>query len=174
VLKKMGITPVMVTGDQEVSARAVAALVGIDTVHAGLHPEDKLEILRSYQKQGRKTAMVGDGINDAAVLKASDLGIALGTGTDLSIESADAVIVSGSLTRIPDTMDISRLTFRKIRQNLFWALFYNAVALPLAMAGLLHPAIAEVAMTFSSINVIVNSMRIRAFVPQLEDEDTYE
>jgi P-type Cu+ transporter len=174
VLKKLGITPVMVTGDQEVSARAVAALVGIDTVHAGLHPEDKLEILRSYQKQGRKTAMVGDGINDAAVLKASDLGIALGTGTDLSIESADAVIVSGSLTRIPDTMDISRLTFRKIRQNLFWALFYNAVALPLAMAGLLHPAIAEVAMTLSSINVIVNSMRIRAFVPQLEDENTYE
>ncbi len=169
ILKKSGITPVMVTGDQETTALAVAKQVGISTVHAGLHPEDKLEILRSYQKAGKKTAMVGDGINDAAVLKAADLGIALGTGTDLSIESADTVIVSGSLTRIPDTMDLSRLTFQKIRQNLFWALFYNAVALPLAMAGLLHPAIAEIAMTFSSINVILNSMKIRSFTPQLED-----
>jgi len=169
ILKKSGITPVMVTGDQEITARSVAAQVGIDTIHAGLHPEDKLKILRSYQKAGKKTAMVGDGINDAAVLKAADLGIALGTGTDLSIESADTVIVSGSLTRIPDTMDLSRLTFRKIRQNLFWALIYNAVALPLAMAGLLHPAIAEIAMTFSSINVILNSMKIRSFKPQLED-----
>ena len=169
ILKKSGITPVMVTGDQDITARAVAAQVGIETVHAGLHPEDKLEILRSYQKAGKKVAMVGDGINDAAVLKAADLGIALGTGTDLSIESADTVIVSGSLTRIPDTMDLSRLTFKKIRQNLFWALIYNAVALPLAMAGLLHPAIAEIAMTFSSINVILNSMKIRSFKPQLED-----
>jgi P-type Cu+ transporter len=169
ILKKSGITPVMVTGDQDITAQAVAAQVGIETIHAGLHPEDKLDILRSYQKAGKKVAMVGDGINDAAVLKAADLGIALGTGTDLSIESADTVIVSGSLTRIPDTMDLSRLTFRKIRQNLFWALIYNAVALPLAMAGLLHPAIAEIAMTFSSINVILNSMKIRSFNPQLED-----
>ncbi len=171
-LQQMQITPVIVTGDRQEAAEAVAREIGIaaEHVHAGLYPEDKLTILQDYQKAGRRCAMVGDGINDAAVLRAADLGIALGTGTDLSIESADAVIVSGSLTRLPDTMDLSRLTFAKIRQNLFWALIYNMVALPLAMAGLLHPAIAEIAMTGSSINVILNSMRIRKFTPRLEEQ----
>lgn len=156
-----GILPVMVTGDEESTARSVARDVGITEIHAGYRPDEKLRLLRSYQKQGKTVAMVGDGINDAAALKAADVGIALGTGTDLSIESADIIIISGELTRVNSAIEISRLTFRKIRQNLFWAFMYNLIALPMAMAGLLHPAIAEAAMTFSSINVILNSMGIR-------------
>ncbi len=158
-----GITPVMATGDQRVSAEATARIVGISEVHAALHPEEKLELVRSYQKQGITVAMVGDGINDAASLKAADVGIALGTGTDLSMESAGVIIVSGELTRISDTIDLSKKIFTTIRQNLWWASIYNLIAIPLATASLLHPAIAEIAMTFSSINVIVNSMRIRTF-----------
>lgn len=171
LLLRQGITPVMVTGDQQKTAESTAAQVGITTVHANLHPEDKLEILRSYQKEGYSVAMVGDGINDAAVLKAADVGIALGTGTDLSIESAGIIIVSGALTKIIDIIAISKRTFRTIRQNLFWAFLYNIIALPIAAAGILHPAMAEIAMTFSSINVILNSMRIRTYDAVSEQSD---
>jgi len=163
-LKELGITPVMLTGDQKHTALAVASELGIDEVRARVKPEEKAAIVREYQGKGEIVAMVGDGINDAASLKTADIGIAIGSGTDLSIESADLVLVSDRLDRIADAITISRKTVRTIRQNLFWAFFYNLIALPAAAAGLLHPAIAEAAMSFSSINVILNSLRIRRSV----------
>ncbi|EFC91144.1 heavy metal translocating P-type ATPase [Dethiosulfovibrio peptidovorans DSM 11002] len=161
-LKKLGIRPVMATGDNRGAAELVADAVGIDRsdVHAGIKPEDKLAIIRSEQSKGGKVLMVGDGMNDAAALKGADVGVAVGSGTDLAIDSADMVIVSGGAERIAQGIALSRKTFSVIRQNLFWAFGYNLLALPLAMAGLLHPVVAEVAMTFSSISVILNSMRV--------------
>jgi Cu+-exporting ATPase len=159
-LKGLGIETVMVTGDQAQTAGKIARLVGIDTVLSGVKPKEKADIVREYQMNGHITGMVGDGINDAAAIKNADLGIAIGTGTDLAIESGDIVIIGGELSRVTDAIVISRLTHRTIRQNLFWAFAYNIVAIPLAMLGLLHPVIAEAAMTFSSINVILNSRRI--------------
>jgi Cu+-exporting ATPase len=161
-LKKLGIRPVMATGDNRGAAELVADAVGIDRsdVHAGIKPEDKLAIIRSEQSRGGKVLMVGDGMNDAAALKGADVGVAVGSGTDLAIDSADMVIVSGGAERIAQGIALSRKTFSVIRQNLFWAFGYNLLALPLAMAGLLHPVVAEVAMTFSSISVILNSMRV--------------
>ncbi len=160
-IKNLGITPVMLTGDSSKTASAVADITGITEVISGVRPEQKLFAIQEYQKKGQMVGMVGDGINDAAALKAADLGIALGTGTDLSIESADIIITSGRLTAVPDAIRISKSTYRKIRQNLFWAFIYNIIAIPAAMSGLLHPAIAEIAMILSSINVIVNSMTIK-------------
>ncbi|SMG51034.1 heavy metal translocating P-type ATPase [Dethiosulfovibrio salsuginis] len=161
-LRSLGIRPVMATGDNRGSAALVARAVGIDPedVHSEIRPEDKLSIVRSEQAKGVKVLMVGDGMNDAAALKGADVGVAIGSGTDLAIDSADMVIVSGGVDRIAQGIAISRKTFSVIRQNLFWAFAYNLLALPLAMAGLLHPVVAEVAMTFSSISVILNSMRV--------------
>ncbi|NLI96134.1 MAG: HAD-IC family P-type ATPase, partial [Synergistaceae bacterium] len=161
-LKAMGIRPVMATGDDERTARAVAGAVGIEEVHAGVRPEEKLSLVRELQAKGGKVLMVGDGMNDAAALKGADVGVAVGSGMDLAIDSADIVIVSGGVSRIADAVSISRQTLSVIRQNLFWAFAYNFVAIPLAMAALLHPVIAEAAMAFSSISVILNSLRIRA------------
>ncbi len=160
-LKQMGITPVMLTGDSERTANGVASRVGIDNVISGVRPEQKLYAVQDEQKKGAVVCMVGDGINDAAALKAADIGIAIGTGTDLSIESADIIITTGRLTSLPDAITISRVTFRKIRQNLFWAFFYNVIAIPAAISGVMHPAIAEICMIFSSVNVILNSLSIR-------------
>jgi len=160
-LKESGILPVMATGDNERTAKAVAAQVGIDDVYAGVRPENKLDIVRAYQAEGKKVMMIGDGMNDAAALKGADIGIAVGSGMDLAIDSADVVIVTGGLSKVVDAVSISRRTFRIIGQNLFWAFLYNAGSIPLAMAGLLHPAIAEAAMAFSSISVVLNSMRIK-------------
>ncbi|MGC9371905.1 MAG: heavy metal translocating P-type ATPase [Thermovirgaceae bacterium] len=160
-LKESGIVPVMATGDNERTAKAVAAQVGIDGVHAGVRPENKLDIVRDYQAEGKKVMMIGDGMNDAAALKGADIGIAVGSGMDLAIDSADVVIVTGGLSKVVLAVAISRRTFRIIGQNLFWAFLYNVVSIPLAMAGLLHPAIAEAAMAFSSISVVLNSMRIK-------------
>ncbi|MFA6880342.1 MAG: heavy metal translocating P-type ATPase [Aminobacterium sp.] len=160
-LKELGIIPVMVTGDNERTARAVAKRVGIESVYAGVRPDEKLSILRDFQTSGKKVLMVGDGMNDAAALKGADIGVAIGSGTDLAIDSADIVVVRGGISSIADAVDISRQTFTVIRQNLFWAFAYNVIAIPLAMGALLHPAIAETAMAFSSISVILNSMRIR-------------
>lgn len=159
-LKDMGIQTVMVTGDQAETSQKIARLVGIDTVLSEVKPQEKAGIVREYQMKGHTTGMVGDGINDAAAIKNADLGIAIGTGTDLAIESGDIVIIGGELSRVKDAIVISRLAHRTILQNLFWAFIYNVVAIPMAMMGLLHPVIAEIAMTFSSINVILNSNRI--------------
>ncbi len=161
-LRAAGIRPVMATGDNERTARTVAAAVGIEEVHAGIRPEDKLSLIRDLQALGGKVLMVGDGMNDAAALKGADVGVAVGSGMDLAIDSADIVIVKGGVSRVADAVSISRQTLSVIRQNLFWAFAYNFLAIPLAMGALLHPVIAETAMALSSISVILNSMRIRA------------
>lgn len=159
-LKAMGIRSVMVTGDNRNTAGAIARQVGIDEIRSEVGPEEKSALVRDFQIEGYTVGMVGDGINDAAAIKNADLGIAIGTGTDLAIESGDIVIIRGELSRVIDAILLSRVTQRTIVQNLFWAFLYNVVAIPLAMMGWLHPVIAEAAMTFSSINVIVNSSRI--------------
>ncbi|HOK19353.1 MAG TPA: HAD-IC family P-type ATPase, partial [Thermosynergistes sp.] len=159
-LKEMGITPVMATGDDERTAMAVARRVGIDEVFAGVRPQDKLDIVRRYQAQGRKVMMVGDGANDAAALKGADVGVAIGSGMDLAIDSADVIIAKGGISKVVDAITISRRTFSVVKQNLFWAFAYNVIAIPLAMAALLHPAIAEGAMAASSISVVLNSTRV--------------
>lgn len=162
-LQKLNLLPIMLTGDQKKTALSVARQVGIETVIAEVRPQDKLNAVRDAQKKGEIVAMAGDGINDAAALKGADIGIAMGTGTDLSMESGDIIITKGNLNGVADAIDISRLTFRKIRQNLIWAFLYNIIALPLAMLGLLHPALAELAMLLSSICVILNSSAIRNY-----------
>ena len=160
-LKGLNIVPVMVTGDNEVTAHAVAKETGIDEVYAGVKPDEKLAIVRKYQATGKKVLMVGDGINDAASLKGADIGVAMGTGADLALDSADIVIIKAGISGLIYSIKISSSTFRIIKQNLFWAFLYNTLAIPMAMLGLLHPAIAEGAMMFSSITVILNSSRIK-------------
>jgi len=160
-LKDMAIDVILVTGDNEITAKKVAKTLGIDKVHWGVRPEDKVTIVRYYQATGKKVMMTGDGMNDAAALKAADVGVAMGSGTDLAIDSADVVILQGGAAKVVSLIEISRETFRVIRQNLKWAFGYNVVAIPLAMSGLLHPIIAEGAMALSSISVIINSLRIK-------------
>ncbi len=161
-LKDLGITVAMATGDNPGAARVVAEQAGISRIYAGVRPEEKLDIVRTLQGEGKRVAMVGDGMNDAAALKGADVGIAMGSGTDLAMESADIVVVQGHVDRVLEALRISRHTFRAIRQNLFWAFAYNFVAIPLALLGVLHPVIAEGAMGLSSISVILNSLRIRS------------
>jgi len=160
-IKELGLITAMVTGDNDITARAIANKISIDEVWAGVSPEKKVDIIRKYQIEGKKVMMVGDGINDAAALKASEIGVAIGTGSDLTIESADIIISKGDISKILDTINLSKLTFKKIKQNLFWAFIYNIIAVPMAMMSLLHPVIAEAAMLLSSINVIYNSGRIK-------------
>uniref|UniRef100_A0A7V4NFE4 Copper-translocating P-type ATPase n=1 Tax=Fervidobacterium pennivorans TaxID=93466 RepID=A0A7V4NFE4_FERPE len=160
-LKSHGIIPVMVTGDNEKTATHVAKIVGIDVLYANVKPEEKMDIVRKYQATGKKVVMVGDGINDAAALKAADIGVAIGSGSDLAIDSADIIITKGGISKVSDVISISKATFSAIKTNLLFAFLYNVVAIPLAMIGLLHPAIAEGAMAMSSITVILNSMNIR-------------
>ncbi|MBN2536365.1 MAG: copper-translocating P-type ATPase [Spirochaetales bacterium] len=160
-LHQLGIRTIMLTGDNKKAASAIAEAVGIDRVYAELLPQDKINVIRELQEKGKTVAMVGDGINDAPALKQANIGIAIGTGTDIAIESADITLVSGSLMGVVRGIRLSRATFRKIRQNLFWALFYNIIAIPLAVMGLLHPVVAELAMAASSINVVGNSLRLK-------------
>lgn len=160
-LKELNIFPVMVTGDAEITARVVAEEAGIDKIYSGVKPEEKLEIVRDYQSQGKKVLMIGDGINDAASLKGADIGVAIGEGADLALDSADIVIIKKGIGGIIDSINISISIFKIIQQNLFWAFLYNFLAIPMAMLGLLHPAIAEGAMVFSSVTVILNSLRIQ-------------
>ncbi|MBE0635985.1 heavy metal translocating P-type ATPase, partial [Candidatus Bipolaricaulota bacterium] len=160
-LHQLGMTCVMLTGDSQATAQAVAAAVGIDEVMSEIRPAEKLEAIRALQADGHRVIMVGDGINDAPALKAADVGVAVGTGTDVAIEAADVTVVSGDLEALVRAILLSRATFRKIRQNLFWAFFYNVFAIPFAMLGLLHPLVAEAAMALSSINVVTNANRLR-------------
>ena len=160
-LKQMGFSLVMLSGDNDRVSRAIADQVGIDHVISGVMPERKAAEIRRLQKECGLTAMVGDGINDAPALAQADVGIALGTGTDVAIESSDITLVRGDLGAVISAIALSRATFRKIKQNLFWAFFYNVIAIPAAMAGLLHPVIAPIAMAFSSITVVANSISLR-------------
>jgi P-type Cu+ transporter len=161
-LKAMHIHPVMITGDNERTAHHVAAQVGIDEVLAGVLPEGKIDAVRRLQEQhGPHVAMVGDGINDAPALKQANVGIAIGAGADVAIEAADVTLVRGELTKVVEAVRLSKATFRKIVQNLFWAWFYNVAAIPIAALGLLHPMIGVIAMTTSSLSVIGNSLLLK-------------
>ena len=162
-LRELGLRPVLLTGDSAAVAHAVAAEAGIDEVVAEVLPAGKVDAVRALQAQGRVVAMVGDGVNDAAALAAADLGLAMGTGTDVAIEAADLTLVRGDLLSTVDAIRLSRATLRTIKGNLFWAFAYNAAAIPLAAAGLVTPVLAAAAMAFSSVFVVTNSLRLRRF-----------
>ncbi len=162
-LKGLGLRPVLLTGDNRATARAVATEVGIDDVTADVLPADKAQVVRRLQAEGRVVAMVGDGVNDAPALAQADLGLAIGTGTDVAIEASDLTLVSGDLRAAGDAIRLSRATLRTIKQNLAWAFGYNVAALPLAALGFLNPIIAGAAMAFSSVSVVFNALRLRRF-----------
>ena len=162
-LRALGLRPILLTGDTHAAARAVAEEVGIDEVIAEVLPADKADVIRRLQAEGHVVAMAGDGVNDAPALATADLGLAIGTGTDVAIEASDLTLVSGDLRAAAQAIRLSRATLRTIKQNLGWAFGYNVAALPLAAAGLLNPLLAGLAMALSSLSVVANALRLKRF-----------
>jgi Cu+-exporting ATPase len=160
-LRALGAEPVLLTGDTESTARTVAAQVGIDRVIAGVLPDGKVRAIEELEKTGRVVAMVGDGVNDAPALARADVGIAMGTGTDVAADAADVVIMRGDPRAVAQAIRLARATMRVMKQNLFWAFIYNAIGIPIAASGLLNPMLASAAMAASSISVVSNSLRLR-------------
>ncbi len=153
----------MVTGDTTAAAQAVADELGMDQVHAGVLPQDKFDLVTTHQGRGERVAMIGDGVNDAAALAQADLGIAMGSGTDAAIAASDITLMRSDLGLAVDAVALSRATLRTIKVNLFWAFFYNVLAIPVAAMGFLNPMLAGAAMAFSSVFVVLNSLRLTRF-----------
>jgi Cu+-exporting ATPase len=159
-VKKMGLRPIMITGDNQLTARAVAAELGVDNFLAEVMPQDKSAEVKKIQEGGKKVVFAGDGINDAPSLVQADLGIAMGNGTDIAKEAGNIILLQSDPKKVVEAIKLSQFTFKIIKQNLFWAFFYNTIAIPLAALGFLNPIIAAAAMAFSSVSVVSNSLRI--------------